>query len=247
MIELTNISKTFKTAEGELTALNDVTVHIRPKEIFGFIGFSGAGKSTLLRCINLLERPESGKVLIEGHDLLALSKKQLRISRQHIGMIFQQYNLLNNATVFENVCFTLEIMGVPKAKRRDIVMKSLEIVDLVNKADDYPAKLSGGQKQRVAISRAIASQPKILLCDEPTSALDPQTTKNILDYLKKVNDELGITIVFVTHEMEAARKLCDRVAVMENGRVLEVVDMAEEKHHASTSLGEFLFTDGGGI
>jgi D-methionine transport system ATP-binding protein len=222
-------------------------VSIEAGEVYGFIGYSGAGKSTLLRCINLLEKPDSGNVVVDGEDFTLLSKKELLKRRQKIGMIFQHYNLLQNASVFENVAFPLEIAGVPKAERREKVLKSLEIVDLSEKANDYPAKLSGGQKQRVAIARAIVTEPKILLCDEPTSALDPQTTRSVLEYLKRVNKKFGITVVIVTHEMEAAREICDRVSVMENGKVIETLEIVKEGYGARSELAKLLFVNGGGI
>ncbi|GHU41713.1 hypothetical protein FACS1894111_04420 [Clostridia bacterium] len=247
MIQLNNINKTYKTSSGLLKAVDAVSVHIEKGEVFGFIGFSGAGKSTLLRCINLLERPDEGGVQVDGEDFTGLSKKELLKQRQKIGMIFQNYNLLQNANVFDNVAFPLEIAHVPKESRREHVEKSLAIVDLSEKARDYPAKLSGGQKQRVAIARAIVTEPKILLCDEPTSALDPQTTQSILEYLKRVNQDLGITVVIVTHEMEAARHVCDRVAVMEHGKLIETVTMSASSSLAQSDLAKMLFVDGGGI
>ncbi|MDR1493030.1 MAG: ATP-binding cassette domain-containing protein [Planctomycetaceae bacterium] len=247
MIQLTNIKKTYQTSNGLLCAVDSVSVNIKAGEAFGFIGFSGAGKSTLLRCINLLEKPDSGSVFVDGEDFMKLPRKDLLRRRQKIGMIFQHYNLLQNATVFKNVAFPLEIAGVAKSERRDRVSQSLKTVDLSEKAKDYPSKLSGGQKQRVAIARAIVTNPKILLCDEPTSALDPQTTQSILRYLKLVNKELGITIVLVTHEMEAVRTICDRVSVMEKGKLVETLDMSEETLSPQTELAKFLFSNGAGI
>ncbi|MDR3288717.1 MAG: ATP-binding cassette domain-containing protein [Peptococcaceae bacterium] len=247
MIQLTDVKKTYSTSTGPLAAVDSVSIHIGKGEIFGFIGFSGAGKSTLLRCINLLEKPDAGSVRIDGEDLMALSKKDLLTRRQKIGMIFQHYNLLQNATVFDNVAFPLEIAGVNKSQRRERVLHSLKIVDLPEKAADYPSKLSGGQKQRVAIARAIVTAPKILLCDEPTSALDPQTTQSILKYLQRVNQELSITIVIVTHEMEAARKICNRVAVMERGKLIETLDMSAETLLPQSELAKYLFMNGDGI
>ncbi|MDR3170207.1 MAG: ATP-binding cassette domain-containing protein [Treponema sp.] len=187
MIDLQNIEKTYQTANGPLRAVNGVSVHIGKGEVFGFIGFSGAGKSTLLRCINMLEHPDSGKVIVDGEELTSLSKKELLKKRQSIGMIFQHYNLLLNSTVFKNAAFPLEIVGVTKDAIQKRVTRSLEIVDLREKEKEYPARLSGGQKQRVAIARAIVTEPKILLCDEVTSALDPQTTQTILHYLKPMS------------------------------------------------------------
>jgi len=247
LIRLVEINKTYETANGPLRAVNSVTMEIRDGEIFGFIGFSGAGKSTLLRCINLLEKPDCGQVFIDNEDYTKLQKKELLIRRQKIGMIFQHFNLLQNATVYENISFPLEIAGVNKKKRRERILQSLETVDLLEKEAAYPAKLSGGQKQRVAIARAIVTNPKILLCDEPTSALDPQTTQSILHYLQRVNQKYGITIVLVTHEMEAARKICSRVSVMEEGKIVETLDMGSEALTPHSEIAKFLFTGGDGI
>lgn len=221
MIELKNLTKTFKTSSGVMTAVDQVNVTIDDGEVFGIIGFSGAGKSTLVRCINLLERPSSGSVLINGIDLTRLPSRQLREARRKIGMIFQQFNLLEQRTVAANVRYPLEIAGVPKSQANARVAELLELVGLSDKASAYPAQLSGGQKQRVAIARALAPQPEILLCDEATSALDPITTKSILDLLKSVNQKLGVTIVVITHEMRVVEQICDRVAVMANGVIEE--------------------------
>lgn len=247
MIQLQDISKTYQTANGPLRAVNSISVHIKKGEIFGFIGFSGAGKSTLLRCVNLLERPDSGSVFVDNEDITGLPKKELLKRRESMGMIFQHYNLLLNSTVRKNVAFPLEITGVKKQEIRKRVSRSLEIVDLPEKENDYPSKLSGGQKQRVAIARAIVTSPKILLCDEVTSALDPQTTETILKYLKRVNQGLGITIVLVTHEMEAARAICNRVAVLENGFLVETLDMADKKTTPQSKIAKYLFANGEGI
>jgi len=247
IIRLTDINKTYQTANGPLCAVNSVTVNIDAGEIYGFIGFSGAGKSTLLRCINLLERPDSGQVFVDGEDFTKLRKKELLKRRQKIGMIFQHFNLLQNATVYENVAFPLEIAGVDRKLRRERILYSLETVDILEKEAAYPAKLSGGQKQRVAIARAIVTNPKILLCDEPTSALDPQTTQSVLHYLKRINREFGITIVLVTHEMEAARSVCSRVSVMESGKVIETLNMSDSEFEPQSELAKFLFINGGGI
>jgi D-methionine transport system ATP-binding protein len=248
MIRLEKTCKTYQTANGPLQALNSINVHIQKGIVFGFIGFSGAGKSTLLRSINLLERPDSGSVFIDNEDITRLPQKKLLQRRERIGMIFQHYNLLLNSTVYKNVAFPLEIMHSKKSEIEKRVRKSLEIVDLQEKTGDYPAKLSGGQKQRVAIARAIITEPKILLCDEVTSALDPQTTEIILNYLKKINKELGITIVLVTHEMDVARTVCDYVGVLENGYLIETLNMAENTSNTPQSkLGRFLFCNGDGI
>ena len=220
-LEVHNLCKTFTAKNGSVEALKGVSLSIGKGEIFGVIGLSGAGKSTLVRCMNLLERPDSGDVLLNGESLLKLSKEQLRLRRQKIGMIFQHFNLLEQQTVLENVCFPLEIRGIPRKERREKALELLEKVGLADKANAYPAQLSGGQKQRVAIARALANDPQVLLCDEATSALDPQTTKAILHLLKHLNETLGITIVLITHEMAVVKEICDRVAVMEYGRVVE--------------------------
>jgi D-methionine transport system ATP-binding protein len=248
MIRLEKINKTYQTATGLLQALNAINVHIQKGVVFGFIGFSGAGKSTLLRSINLLERPDSGSIFIDNEDITRLPRKELLQRRERIGMIFQHYNLLLNNTVYKNVAFPLEITHTLKNEIKKRVYRSLEIVDLLEKAGDYPAKLSGGQKQRVAIARAIVTEPKILLCDEVTSALDPQTTETILNYLMKINKEMGITIVLVTHEMDVARTICDYVGVLENGYLVETLNMTENANSAPKSrLGRFLFCNGDGI
>jgi D-methionine transport system ATP-binding protein len=248
MIRLEKVSKTYQTANGPLKALNSINVHIQKGGVFGFIGFSGAGKSTLLRSINLLERPDSGSVFIDNEDITKLPQKELLQRRERIGMIFQHYNLLLNSTVYKNVAFPLEIIHTKKGEIEKRVKRCLEIVDLPEKTSDYPAKLSGGQKQRVAIARAIITEPKILLCDEVTSALDPQTTEIILSYLKKINKELGITIVLVTHEMDVVRRVCDHVGVLENGYLVETLNMTKNTGTtAHSKLGRFLFGYGDGI
>lgn len=221
MIQLENISKTFRTEKHTVDAVRDVTLRIGQGEIYGIIGFSGAGKSTLVRCINLLERPTAGKVYFDGTELTALSAGELRRARRGIGMIFQQFNLMASRTVEGNVALPLEGSGKTREEIRARVRELLEYVGLNDKANAYPSQLSGGQKQRVAIARALANEPKVLLCDEATSALDPQTTKSILNLLQKLNRELGITIVIITHEMAVIKKICSRVAVMEHGRVVE--------------------------
>ena len=220
MIEIKNLNKTFKTAAGPLVALDDISLTIRDGEIFGIIGLSGAGKSTLVRCINLLERPTSGQVLLDGRDLMQMPKKELLKTRQNIGMIFQGFNLLEQRNVLKNVCFPLEIAGVPKDKATERALALLELVGLSDRTRSYPAQLSGGQKQRVAIARALATEPKYLLC-EATSALDPNTTRSILELLKKINRELGVTIVVITHEMRVIDQICDRVAVIDHSRIAE--------------------------
>jgi ABC-type metal ion transport system, ATPase component len=247
MIKLLNINKKFETSTGTLNAVDDVSIQVNKGEIYGIIGFSGAGKSTLLRCINLLERPDTGKVLVDGEDLMLLPRKQLLKKRQEVGMIFQHYNLLGNATVYENVAFPLELSGISGQERKKRILNSLDIVDLTEKTKDYPATLSGGQKQRVSIARAIAMHPKILLCDEPTSALDPQTTDSILHYLKRLNKDMGITVVLVTHEMEAARMVCGCVSVMEKGKLIETIDMKDDNAVPQSRIAKYLFNNGEGI
>ncbi len=222
MIELRNLNKTFKTAQGEVSAVRDVNLTIDDGDVFGIIGFSGAGKSTLVRCINLLERPTSGEVVVNGTDLMKLNRKQLRGARKKIGMIFQQFNLLAQRTVEANVRYPLDIAGVKKAQADERVAELLKLVDLEDKAKSYPSQLSGGQKQRVAIARALASDPEIILCDEATSALDPITTRSILALLKELNERLGVTIVVITHEMRVVEQICNHVAVMSDGEIKEV-------------------------
>ena len=221
MIALKNITKTFTVSDKEVHAVQDVSLTINDKDIFGIIGFSGAGKSTLVRCINLLERPTSGLVEIDGQELTKLSSKELRAARKKIGMIFQHFNLMPSRTIFGNVAYPLKGSGLTKQQIKDKVHKLLELVGISEKENAFPRQLSGGQKQRVAIARALANDPKILLCDEVTSALDPQTTKSILKLLKKVNETLGITVVVITHEMAVVKDICNRVAVMDHGEVIE--------------------------
>lgn len=225
MIALENVTKTFHLLDQTVRAVENVSLTVEQGEIFGIIGFSGAGKSTLVRCINLLERPTSGKVLIDGVDLTALSEKELRRTRKKIGMIFQQFNLFASRTVFQNIAYPLKHGGSKREEIAERVQELLSLVDLKEKENAYPSQLSGGQKQRVAIARALACNPSILLCDEATSALDPQTTLSILKLLKKLNARLGITIVVVTHEMQVVKEICGRVAVMEEGRVVEQGDV----------------------
>lgn len=222
MIHIKEVVKTFINNKQELRAVDHVSLDIEQGEIFGIIGYSGAGKSTLIRLLNLLEKPTQGSITIHGSNLNELTSKELRRKRQEIGMIFQHFNLLWSRTVSENIAFPLEIAGVPRAARDERVQELINMVGLEGKEQYYPAQLSGGQKQRVGIARALANQPKVLLCDEATSALDPKTTDSILQLLKKINHELGLTIVLITHEMHVIQKICDRVAVMENGRVVEL-------------------------
>lgn len=241
MITLQNISKTYDTEGGPLHAVSSASLEVRQGEIYGLIGFSGAGKSTLLRTINLLERPDEGAVIVDGVDLTRLGKRELRQKRLSIGMIFQHFNLLNNLNVYDNVSFPLEIAKVPKAERKARIEKCLEMVGLSDKAKAYPAKLSGGQKQRVAIARALANDPTILLCDEPTSSVDPQTTGSILAALQDINRKLGITIVIVTHEMNVVKAICNKVAVMEHGQIVEKFDLREKNIVPQSPIARYLF------
>lgn len=226
-ITLNAICKRYIAKNGTVEALKNVSLFIPKNEIFGVIGLSGAGKSTLVRCINLLERPDAGEIIIDGENLLQLSKEELRLRRQKIGMIFQHFNLLEQQTVLSNVCFPLEIRGIPKRERQEKALELLEKVGLAEKAQCYPSQLSGGQKQRVAIARVLANDPDILLCDEATSALDPETTKTILELLKKIHDTMGITVIVITHEMKVIQEICSSVAVLENGEVQEVGTVSE--------------------
>lgn len=223
MIELKNINKTYINKGVAHTVLRNINLEIKPGEIFGIIGKSGAGKSTLLRCINLLDKPDSGAVIINGADITQMSKSALRKTRQQIGVIFQGFNLLKTKSVFDNILLPLKLQGVyTKEAATDRVMELLNVVGLTQYKDKYPASLSGGQKQRVGIARALATNPDILLCDEATSALDPQTTTSILDLLLEINQKFKITIVLVTHEIDVVRKICDQVAVVDNGEIVEI-------------------------
>jgi len=221
MIEFKDLIKVYNSGGKQVHALNNVNLKINKGEIYGVVGFSGAGKSSLIRCVNFLERPTSGKVIVDGHDLTALSEKQIREVKKNIGMVFQHFNLLNSKTVYANVAMPLVLSKAPKDQIKKRVAELLEFVGLGDKAEMYPDQLSGGQKQRVGIARALATQPSILLCDEATSALDPQTTSSILQLLKKINKDYNITILMITHEMSVIREICDRVAVMEAGKVIE--------------------------
>lgn len=220
-VEIKNLYKTYNDGEIKVEALKNINIEINRGEIFGIIGLSGAGKSSLVRCINLLEVPDKGQVLINGKDITKISKKELRKERKNIGMIFQHFNLLMNSTVYENIAFPLKLIKTPKNKIRERVDELLEIVGLSDKKDVYPAQLSGGQKQRVGIARAIATQPDIIMCDEATSALDPETTKSILGLIKEINRKLKVTVIIITHEMEVIKAVCDRVAVLDSGEVVE--------------------------
>ncbi|AST31535.2 methionine ABC transporter ATP-binding protein [Ralstonia solanacearum] len=241
MIELKGISQHFRGAGGtDVHALRDIDLSIGKGEIFGIIGRSGAGKSTLVRVINLLNRPTSGTVTVAGENLTTLDAGGLRQARRKIGMIFQHFNLLSSRTVYDNVALPLELAGTPRERIREIVLPLLELVGLAAHKDRYPAQISGGQKQRVGIARALASQPDVLLSDEATSALDPETTRSILDLLRKINRELGLTIVLITHQMEVIKQVCDRVAVLDAGRVVElgrVIDVfLKPKHDVTRAL-----------
>lgn len=227
MIEIQNLTKRFTTQGGTVVALEDISLTIRDGDIFGIIGMSGAGKSTLVRCINMLERPDEGLVAVNGKEMQTLSPAQLRSARREIAMIFQQFNLLMQRNCLKNICFPLELAGRPKAEAEARARQLLELVGLPDKAEAYPAQLSGGQKQRIAIARALATDPKVLLCDEATSALDPNTTHSILQLIKKINRELGITVVVITHQMSVVEEICNRVAILDGGHVVEQGDVGQ--------------------
>jgi D-methionine transport system ATP-binding protein len=221
MIEIKHLSKSFQTADGRVEALKDVSLTIRDGDIYGIIGMSGAGKSTLVRCINMLEKPSEGTVLIDGVDLGSLSEAKLRNVRRDVTMIFQGINLLMQRTCLKNICFPLELAGVGKAEAKKRALELLDIVGLPDKANAYPAQLSGGQQQRIAIARALATDPKVLLCDEATSALDPKTTHSILELIRDINQRLGITVIIITHQMSVVEEICNHVAILDNGVVVE--------------------------
>jgi len=244
IVSVSNLTKVFPSKDGEFEALSDINLEIEEGDIYGIIGMSGAGKSTLVRCFNFLERPTSGKVMVEGQDLAELTERELRAQRSRIGMIFQNFNLLMQKSVLENICFPLTLKGVKKSAARERAMKLLDTVGLTDKANNYPAQLSGGQKQRVAIARALASDPKILLCDEATSALDPQTTSAILDLLKKINWELGITIIVITHQMSVVRQICNRVAIVEKGHLVEDGEVEQIFTHPKSRAARMLIIGG---
>ncbi|MDE7232238.1 MAG: ATP-binding cassette domain-containing protein [Lachnospiraceae bacterium] len=246
MIEVQELCKTFETDEGKVEALQNITLSIRAGEIYGIIGMSGAGKSTLVRCLNYLERPTSGTVSIEGKDLGALSEAELRKTRREISMIFQHFNLLMQKNVIDNICFPLVIGGMKKKEARKRAQELLEIVGLSEKASAYPAQLSGGQKQRVAIARALTVNPKILLCDEATSALDPRTTQSILQLLKEINKNYGITIVIITHEMSVVREICSHVAIIGEGHLVEQGRVSDIFAHPKTPEAKELILKGSG-
>lgn len=245
MIEIKNLTKTFTLASGEVEALKNVSLTVNDGEIYGIIGMSGAGKSTLVRCINMLERPTSGNVIFDGVDMGSLSQKELRETRRKITMIFQGFNLLMQKNCLKNVCFPLELAGVPKAEAKKKAAELLELVGLAEKAKAYPAQLSGGQQQRVAIARALATEPKVLLCDEATSALDPKTTNSILDLVQTINKKTGISVIIITHQMSAVERVCDRVAILENGEVAEEGTVSEVfSHPKSYAAKRLVFPEG---
>ena len=256
MIELRNLSKLFTTTDGPVDALRHINLTINDGDIYGIIGMSGAGKSTLVRCINMLERPSEGTVLMDGVDLGTLGKKEIQKVRRRITMIFQSFNLLMQRTCLENVMLPLRLAHVPVAKARAKAMELLETVDLPNKANSYPAQLSGGQQQRIAIARALATEPDVLLCDEATSALDPKTTHSILELIREINRKMHITVIVITHQMSVVQEICNRVAILENGEVVEEGDVSEvfsnPRTDATGSLiypemaeGVMLFSKGG--
>ena len=245
MIELKHLCKEFQTADGTLEALKDVSLTIPDGDVFGIIGMSGAGKSTLVRCINLLERPSSGSVLVDGTALEELSEQALRPLRRQITMIFQGFHLLAQRTVLRNVCFPLELSGVRRKEAARRALELLELVGLADKAEAYPVQLSGGQQQRVAIARALATNPKVLLCDEATSALDPSTTNSILELIRDINRRLGITVVVITHQMQVIEQICRHVAILDQGEVKEAGEVAEIfAHPRSAAAKRLVFPEG---
>ncbi len=245
MIEIKNLSKSFKTADGSVEALKDVSLTINDGDIYGIIGMSGAGKSTLVRCINMLERPTSGEVLINGTDLAKISTKELRKTRRDITMIFQGFNLLMQRTCLKNICFPLELAGVKADEAKKKALELLDTVGLPDKANAYPAQLSGGQQQRIAIARALATNPKVLLCDEATSALDPKTTHSILELIKDINRKLGITVIIITHQMSVVEDVCNKVAILDDGVVVEEGDVATVfSSPKSAAAKRLVFPDG---
>lgn len=244
MIEIQHLTKTFTTAGGVTEALKDVSLTIPDGEIYGIIGMSGAGKSTLVRCINMLERPTEGQILIDGVDMGSLSSKQLRDARRNITMIFQGFNLLMQRNCLKNICFPLELEGMKKEDAKKRALELLEIVGLPDKAKAYPAQLSGGQQQRIAIARALATNPKVLLCDEATSALDPNTTHSILNLIRDINKKLGITVIIITHQMSVVEETCNRVAILDNGTVVEQGEVSTVfAHPQSAAAKRLVFPD----
>ncbi len=240
-IEIRGLSKVYPIPGGEVHALTNINLSIEKGDIYGIIGMSGAGKSTLIRCLNRLDTPTDGQILIDGENILAMSKQQLRQTRRRMAMIFQQFNLLMQKSVARNVRYPLEIAGVPKKQANERVMELLRMVGLEDKANAFPAQLSGGQKQRVAIARALASDPEMLLCDEATSARDPMTTQSILALLQKINQELGITVVLITHEMAVIRQICNKVAILDRGQLAEQGTVDDVFMHTKSAAGRRLF------
>lgn len=245
IVSLQHLSKTFGSGDSQVNALQDVSIDVKAGEIFGIIGLSGAGKSTLVRCINLLERPDAGQVLFHGKDLMQMNQKELRAQRRKISMIFQGFNLLDQRTSLDNICFPMELAGVPKKDARKRAMELLNTVGLPDKAGAYPVQLSGGQKQRIAIARALASDPEVLLCDEATSALDPQTTRDVLRLLQELNKSLGITVIIITHDMSVIEEICGKVAILNHGKVAETGSVEEVFSNPKTEAGRRLvYPDG---
>ena len=245
IIQLKNLTKTFGDGSNQVAALKHVDITVNKGEIFGIIGLSGAGKSTLVRCINLLERPDEGQVLFHGTDLMTVNEKELRQQRKKITMIFQHFNLLDQRTSLENICFPLELVGTPRKEARKRAMELLETVGLPDKADAYPVQLSGGQKQRIAIARALATNPEVLLCDEATSALDPKTTRETLRLLQDINRNLGVTVIIITHDMKVIEEICGRVAILNHGIVAEIGKVSDVFSRPKTEAGRRLvYPDG---
>ena len=246
MIQIQHLTKRFAAAGATVVALNDINLEIQNGDIYGIIGMSGAGKSTLVRCINMLERPDEGKVIVNGREMMQLSPAELRDARREITMIFQQFNLLMQRTCLKNICFPMELAGVKKADAEKRARELLEMVGLPDKANAYPAQLSGGQKQRIAIARALATNPKVLLCDEATSALDPNTTHSILTLIKDINRKLGITVVVITHQMSVVEEICDHVAILDSGVVVEQGEVKEIFANPKTAAAKRLVAPNGG-
>ena len=245
IIQVRHLTKVFGEGESAVHALDDISLDVHPGEIYGIIGLSGAGKSTLVRCLNLLERPTSGSVLVDGKEMTKLSDKELRLARRNVTMIFQSFNLLMQRTCLQNICFPMELSGVPKAKAEQRARELLEIVGLSDKAEAYPAQLSGGQKQRIAIARALATDPKVLLCDEATSALDPTTTASILSLLKDLNQKLGVTVVVITHQMSVIEEICTKVAILDGGSIAEEGEVTDIFSNPKTDAARRLVYPGG--
>ena len=245
IIRIEELNKTFTGKNGTIVALDGVSLSIERGEIFGIIGLSGAGKSTLVRCINYLERPTSGRVIFEGRDLAGLKPRELLLVRQSMGMIFQGFNLLSQRNALQNICFPMEIAGIPRADAKKRAYELLELVGLSDRADAYPSQMSGGQKQRIAIARALSTNPTVLLCDEATSALDPNTTRQILELLKHINETLGITVVIITHEMKVIESICNRVAVIDESHIVELGEVKEVFIHPKSKIArQLIFPQG---